>query len=110
MCVSFMLLSLSGLNLRRTAQGGIGRMRHAVAPIEMAGQVAIFGKQARGRGTGETFAVANEMSLIVVSAGEGSVDPVAGLFFEDAENFVERCIFEKSLGGRPTQVWKRRSN
>ena len=64
-------------------------MRHAESLVEIAGEVGLFGQQNRRRDTGETLAVANQMSLIVIAAIDGGVNPIPGIPAEHSKYIVK---------------------
>jgi hypothetical protein len=64
-------------------------MRHAESQQEVTRQVRILRQQNRGRIAGKTLAVTNEMSLVVVAAGNSRVNPVARFLPEDAKDVVK---------------------
>ena len=73
-------------------------MRHAESQQEVTRQIGILGQQNCGRIAGEISAVANQVSLVVVASGKGSIGPIGWLLLQDTEDVVKKLQPAKQLG------------
>src|SRR5271155_1789998 len=73
-------------------------MRHAESLIKVASQIRIFRQQRGRRDSGKILAVPNEVSLIVVSAVDRSLNPILLGLAQPAENFAKPLDAGKALG------------
>src|ERR1022692_4580326 len=73
-------------------------MRHALLLIEVSRQVRILRQQNCRRVAGKILAIANQVSLIIISAGHRSLHPIARWLSKHMEDIVEALYAAKKFG------------
>ena len=77
--------------------GRIVRMRHAELRQKVASQIVIRDQQSDRRFAGEVFEIADQMRLVVVSAGEGGFHPPGATSSHNLEDIREPLYAAEEL-------------